>query len=105
MKACLNCNYRFERGENCPRCHSRKVKELEFKEKPFDPSEEKKTLVFDKTGQRIYGDTKEAWKSFHNRVQNACPNCSGIEFSFDHKHKEKTCLKCGEILPIPRRPV
>src|SRR3989338_8386898 len=103
MKLCLNCNFKFERGDFCPRCSSRKVRELEFKEKP--PSEEKpKPMVFDKSGQRIFGDTKTAWKSFHNKVQNTCLNCSGTQFSFDHKHKEKTCVKCGEILPLQRRP-
>ncbi|HIH20313.1 TPA: hypothetical protein HA244_03520 [Candidatus Micrarchaeota archaeon] len=108
MKLCVNCNFKFERGSSCPRCHSQKLRELEFKDKKDElqagPSQPAKPMVFDKSGQRVFGDTKTAWKSFHNKVQNACPNCSGTEFSFDHKHKEKTCVKCGEILPLQRRP-
>ncbi|MFH1056891.1 MAG: hypothetical protein V1717_03800 [Candidatus Micrarchaeota archaeon] len=106
MKLCLNCHFRFERGTYCPRCNSHKIRELEFKEKEAPaPGQERKPLVFDKSGQRIFGDTKDAWKSFHSSVQTACPNCGGTDFGMDHKHKEKTCRKCGEIMPLPRRPV
>lgn len=124
MFVCLNCNFRFERGSFCPRCNSRKLKQLEFKEpvkatagvagsvgapgtvastetKPVD----NKPLVFDKSGQRVYGDSKEAWKSFHKQVQVACPKCGGVKFHYDMRHKEKTCANCGEILFMPRRPV
>ncbi len=108
MKLCLNCNFKFERGTYCPRCNSHKLKELEAFEKPAAPGEgeaqERKPMVFDKSGQRVYGDTKEAWKSFHSQVQNACPNCSGVEFTYDYRHKQKVCKKCGEILFMPRRP-
>ncbi|HLD62755.1 MAG TPA: hypothetical protein VI875_02725 [Candidatus Norongarragalinales archaeon] len=108
MKLCLNCNFKFERGTYCPRCNSHKVKELEVKEleKPAAGAEpqERKPMVFDKSGQRVYGDTKEAWKSFHSQVQNACPGCTGTEFTYDYRHKQKVCKKCGEILFMPRRP-
>ena len=104
MKVCLNCNFRFERGDFCPRCSSRKTKELEFKENPAEEGP-RKPMVFNREGQRVFGDTKDAWKSFHNKAQNACPGCGGTDFSFDHKRKEKSCVKCGEILPMPRRPV
>ncbi|MEM4255502.1 MAG: hypothetical protein QXR53_04220 [Candidatus Norongarragalinales archaeon] len=107
MKLCLNCHFKFERGTYCPRCNSHKLKELEAKEpaeKPDETLQDKKPMVFDKSGQRVYGDTKQAWKSFHNQVQNACPNCGGVEFDYDHRHKQKICKKCGEILFMPRRP-
>lgn len=108
MKLCLNCHFKFEKGAYCPRCSSHKLRELVSKEmeKPAaaDAPQEKKTLVFDKKGQRmVYGDTKESWKSFHSQVQSECPNCKGTEFNYDYRHKQKICKKCGEILFMPRR--
>lgn len=117
MFVCLNCNFRFERGSFCPRCNSRKLKQLEFKEpvkttgtpasavsSPEAKPADNKPLVFDKSGQRVYGDSKTAWKSFHNQVQTECPKCHGVKFNYDMRHKEKTCANCGEILFMPRRP-
>jgi len=107
MNVCLNCNFRFERGTYCPRCNSHKIKELaqkEFEKPAAGEAAERKPMVFDKSGQRVYGDTKTAWKSFHNQVQTACPSCGGAEFDYDHRHKQKVCKKCGEILFMPRRP-
>lgn len=52
---------------------------------------------------RVYGDTKGAWRSFHAQEVKACSKCGSMDFDLDWKHKEKTCRKCGEIFPLPRR--
>jgi hypothetical protein len=52
---------------------------------------------------RVFGETKEAWKSFHAAEVKQCTKCGGTDFRLDWKHKEKTCIKCGEIYPLPRR--
>lgn len=109
---CANCKYRFEGGEDmaaCPRCTSRRVSVVEERlpepaaaaptaeEKPHVPRSYK---FYD---PRVYGETKEAWKSFHAAEVKACTKCGGADFRLDWKHKEKVCIKCGEIYPLPRR--
>lgn len=105
MKYCENCKFTFEVGSTCPRCNSQKIREKTVTVVPASgapASGERKTMVFDRGGQRVFGDTKEAWKSFHQRVQTACAKCNGVKFKTDYKHKEKTCENCGEIYPLPR---
>ncbi len=102
MKTCENCRFSFENGDSCPRCYSKKIRVFEKKTEPAGAPVERKPMVFDRSGQRVFGDTKAAWKSFHQRVQNDCSKCGGKEFKMDYKHKEKTCIKCGEIFPLPR---
>jgi uncharacterized protein (DUF983 family) len=70
---------------------------------PVEKEHERKAFVHVAGGQRVFGDTKDAWKSFHSSSPSNCPKCGGTEFHRDFKHKEKTCKKCGEISSL-RRP-
>jgi hypothetical protein len=57
------------------------------------------------SGQRVFGDTKEAWKSFHASEIASCPHCGGVRFTLDFKHKEKVCSNCGAVLSLRRKQV
>jgi len=111
---CMNCKMRFEAEDEpdvCPRCNSGRVRpfgqEEYSKPKSFLGPVEKEfsssAPVRLQGGQRVFGDTKDAWKSFHSSSPSNCPKCGGTEFTRDFKHKEKTCKKCGEISSL-RRP-
>ena len=112
---CLNCKMRFESVEEpdvCPRCNSGHVRPFGQEAPrgspksllgPVEQTQERKAFVHVAGGQRVFGDTKDAWKSFHSSSPSNCPKCGGTEFNRDFKHKEKTCKKCGEISSL-RRP-
>ena len=46
---------------------------------------------------------KEGWKEFHSSEIRACTDCGGAEFTYNWKHKEKTCVKCGSVYNLQRR--
>ncbi len=98
--SCKNCSLEFDAEDTsqCPRCSSAKVYSL--KRGKVEEKKEPKKFVY---GSVPVTDTKESWIKFHNTgdVQR-CPVCEGIEFEFDWKRREKTCSKCGEILPLRR---
>ena len=110
---CANCHYKFSSEleiETCPRCTSRRMSVTE--EKAPEPASPAAAALADKPhtprsykfyDPRIYGETKSAWKSFHAAEVKQCTKCGGLDFDMDWKHKEKTCRKCGEIYPLPRR--
>jgi len=117
---CKNCRLEFKADDNsrvdrCPRCDSDK---LEKTREPVEPKVENRPgdrqigatgheapKVYSSGGSVVYGDTKDAWKSYHsNPVGGAgCPHCGGTSFEFNYKRKEKICKKCGEIMSLPRR--
>lgn len=106
---CKNCRLEFNADDNariekCPRCSS---KSLDFKREPPKeavPGAVKKDdkRIYTSAGV-VYGETKEAWKSFHAVEAKACQKCGGTEFARDFRRKEKVCKKCGEIFSLPRR--
>ncbi|MEK6843320.1 MAG: hypothetical protein AABY04_02440 [Candidatus Micrarchaeota archaeon] len=102
---CENCKLQFdsEEPQNCPRCSSRKIKRA-FDKKKFDT----KPIVA--AGKPVYShhstigrEGKEGWRDFHSSQTKSCPECNGLEFEYNWKHKEKICKKCGSIMPLPRR--
>ncbi len=102
---CKNCHLEFESEDTgqCPRCSSANISTKKTEEQTGEMQGEKKEprkFVF---GAPV-SDTKESWMKFHNvgAVQ-VCPGCGGKEFNFDWKKREKTCNKCGEIMPLRRR--
>lgn len=117
---CKNCRLEFKTDDNsrvsrCSRCDSDK---LEFTRDPLPeakagdgavtaakPASSDQPKIYSTSGAMIYGDTKDAWKSYHSNPAGGlgCPHCGGTAFEFNYKRKEKTCKKCGEILPLPRR--
>jgi len=106
---CQNCKFEFEAEEavRCPRCSSQKIilkKIIDKTLKPNIPQEggaqEKKPFHY--SSSQIYGDTKEAWKSFHSQDVKACRRCGGTDFEINFRVKEKVCKKCGEIMPFQR---
>ncbi len=103
--SCSNCKLSFEADEDsnvrqCPRCSSKNLKFVRA-EKEFEKREPQRRFY---TSQGIvYGETKDAWKSFHQQDAKACAKCGGIDFDLNFKRREKTCKKCGEIYPLPRR--
>ncbi len=118
---CKNCRLEFKTDDNsrvsrCSRCDSDK---LEFTRDPLPetipaatpagtakPGTESSPKVYSTSGAMVYGDTKDAWKSYHSNPgggASGCPHCGGSAFEFNYKRKEKICKKCGEILPLPRR--
>ncbi len=110
---CKNCQLQFNadddrRVEQCPRCsskHLEKTRELplvvEGAAPAEKPAEGDAPRVYGSEG-RVYGDTKDSWKSFHSTESRACPNCGGGQFQRDPRRKEKTCIKCGSVLPLAR---
>ncbi len=106
---CKNCKLEFTTDDSskltrCPRCSAGKDK-LDLQRDPLEApktSADPKKVVYSSSGI-VYGDTKEAWKSFHRVESKACPKCGGTDFERDFKRKEKTCKKCGEIYPLARR--
>ncbi|NUN11067.1 hypothetical protein HUU53_00275 [Candidatus Micrarchaeota archaeon] len=97
---CKNCRNEFEAedAEACPKCHS---KHLDKKQEDSKPTTEKK--FYSSTGM-VYGDTKQAWKSFHSQsLTTQCRKCGSEKFKNDVKHRERICSQCGEIYPLPRR--
>jgi len=113
---CLNCKMRFEAAEEpdvCPRCSSGHVRpfgqeDTSGKPKSFLGPVQKEAAAGSgaprlQGGQRVFGDTKDAWKSFHSSSPTNCPKCGGTNFTRDFKHKERTCKNCGEISSL-RRP-
>ncbi|GEM_PF-1068421 len=70
------------------------------------PAATEQPRVYSTSGSMVYGDTKDAWKSYHSNPSggaSGCPHCGGTAFELNYKRKEKICKKCGEILPLPRR--
>ncbi len=129
---CKRCSIEFEGDSTaipCPRCSVREVVEKQLP-KHKTQSAETAPASSGLTGSGssssssqvpvsaaqpaqprrfVYGaqlnDTKESWMKFHNAsgdVQ-ACPGCGEKEFELDWKRREKTCKKCGEIMPLKRR--
>ena len=101
---CLNCRLFFNadddsKVEQCPRCSSRNLKK-EF-EKKEGAAAAFKPRVYSSSGM-VHGDTKEAWRSFHNQGVSQC-KCGSTEFELNFKRKEKVCKKCGEVYALPRR--
>ncbi len=98
----------------CPRCNSKNVVK-QAKQAPAanmqSESADEKTVMpatqHRKIGstQRVFGETKEAWKSFHSSEIASCPHCGGTRFSLDFKHKEKVCSNCGAVLSLRRKQV
>ena len=110
--SCSNCHFRFESAEkkNCPRCSSAEVTEFKQTRSERDGHavvrEEKPVVAGERPPGHVpfhYAEGKEGWKSFHAQQTNVCPHCGGVEFDLDWGKKEKTCRKCGEILPLQRR--
>ena len=130
---CKRCSIEFQGDSSaipCPRCSAREVVEKQLpKHKSVETSLSLSshavsaptaiTTLLPSTSQPsphsteprrfVYGsplnDTKESWMKFHNAsgdVQ-ACPGCGEKEFELDWKRREKTCKKCGEIMPLKRR--
>lgn len=106
-KTCLNCKLVFRGvGSACPRCNSKNVR------KNVSAKPERKAAVAHPASdaakrapfRAVYGDTKNAWQSFHNTSVTQCPACGSTEFENDFKHKQKYCKKCGEIISLRRRP-
>lgn len=118
---CQNCRFIFsETGTAdasvrvCPRCNSKNTVKQARQAPAADTQSEsadKKTVRLAtqhyKIGstQRVFGETKEAWKSFHSSEIASCPHCGGTRFSLDFKHKEKVCLNCGTVLSLRRKQV
>ncbi|MBI3588526.1 hypothetical protein HY095_04990 [Candidatus Micrarchaeota archaeon] len=104
--SCSNCNFRFAANEakKCPRCDSTDIREFQQrgKEEP-QPGAPAGHHAPRPPSRLVYGDGKGAWRSFHSQQASVCPNCGGKEFELNYKRKEKTCRKCGDILPLPRR--
>ena len=103
---CTNCHLAFDadddsKVEACPRCNSRKLRK-EFVRKEGTPQQGFKPRVYSSSGI-VEGDTKQAWKSFHNQQSSGCSRCGGTEFEMNFKRKEKVCKKCGDVYPLPRR--
>ncbi len=90
----------------CPRCTSKRIERVAVKVKTgiVGPAPSGVRLperrVF---SSKIMGESKDSWKSFHGQELVSCPECGGVEFDFDWKHKEKICKKCGNVVKIPRR--
>ena len=105
---CKNCKYSFfaDGKRACPRCNSHNLYQTEDDRKDKDEvkteEEPKKKYSFG-SAKYVEGDSKSTWKDFHKRESRECPDCGGAEFDMDWKHKEKTCRKCGAILPLARR--
>ncbi len=118
---CKNCRLEFKADDNsrvsrCARCDSDK---LEITRDPISDAKPGASVVatsgakpatdapkvYSTGGAMVYGDTKDAWKSYHSNPSGGlgCPHCGGTSFEFNYKRKEKICKKCGEILPLPRR--
>ena len=106
---CTNCKASFEADEPgpCPRCNSKKVIRQLGKPKPEEapaasgPEEEKPHLP----PQQIR-EGKAGWQDFHQSAMRQCLECGNTDpaqFDLDWKHKEKTCKKCGAVLPLGRR--
>lgn len=99
--SCANCGFRFEASESkkCPRCTSTEVSSF--------GKEENKGAEEKHSGAKSFGGPlktgKEGWKDFHSSDLTACPDCGSKEFERNWKRKEKTCSKCGAIMPLPRR--
>ena len=97
---CKNCRNSFETEEEadaCPRCSS---KYLEQKHEVKKETTSKR--FYTKTGV-VYGDTKNAWKSYHsNRDVKQCSKCGSDDFENNYRRRERICRKCGEIYPLPR---
>ena len=123
---CQNCHFSFPSSEAnvCPRCNSKRLikKHGDFKRDAGGVSVKKQELqkqkqesqkqelqntrvLLQKDSARVFGDTKEAWKSFHTSEMSSCPYCGGTRFSFDFKHKEKVCSNCGAVLSLRRKQV
>ena len=108
--SCQNCRLVFSdlEARACPRCNSthliRHVKKSEGAEKQTDAVGPHSVQHTGST-QRIFGDTKDAWKSFHSSEVSSCPQCGGTRFSLDFKHKEKVCSNCGAVLSLRRKQV
>lgn len=128
---CKNCRLEFKaddrsRVSRCPRCDSDRLDitrdplpDAPIANKPGDvqvgattagqtgakPASSDSPKVYSTSGTVVYGDTKDAWKSYHSNPSGGagCPHCGGTSFEFNYKRKEKICKKCGEILPLPRR--
>lgn len=107
---CKNCKHSFETPDGdevkaCPHCQSKHfgpmiVKALIAKTPVAAGVPQKK--FYTSTGI-VYGDTKEAWKSYHvSRDVKQCVKCGNAAFKNDHRHKERVCVKCGEIYPLSR---
>ncbi|MFH1779824.1 MAG: hypothetical protein ABH803_01615 [Candidatus Micrarchaeota archaeon] len=98
---CKNCRHIFEASDDqttCPRCSSKHTEKKE--EKSVSNTGVQK---FYTTKGIVYGDTKNAWKSYHaSRDVKQCAKCGGIDFKNDYKHREKICNSCGEIYSLPR---
>ncbi len=105
---CTNCKASFEADEvgACPRCNSKRVirqlgkKKEEAAEAPAAPAEERKLPP-----QQIR-EGKMGWQDFHQSEMRQCLECGNTDpaqFDLDWKHKEKTCKKCGAVLPLGRR--
>lgn len=105
---CTNCKASFDAEEPgpCPRCSSRKViRQLTAQKEPAAPAgpaqEERPHLP----PQQIR-DGKGGWQDFHQSEVRQCLDCGNsdpAQFDLDWKHKEKTCKKCGAVLPLGRR--
>ncbi|MFH0922553.1 MAG: hypothetical protein V1811_00670 [Candidatus Micrarchaeota archaeon] len=101
---CKNCRFSFraDAAQVCPRCYSKEITGA-TEEKTGAAAKPHETHASREPRRIILGDTKGAWHSFHASETKACPQCGGIAFEFDWKHKEKTCKNCGSIFPLARR--
>jgi len=98
---CQSCRYAFAEDAaavECPRCHASNVLCRPFKEG------EKEAFASTQARKEALTTSKQSWREFHaSGAAQKCPRCGGGQFKLDYKHKEKVCLKCGELLPLPRR--
>lgn len=114
---CANCKLKFEAVDQasvkqCPRCSSRTSLRFEKTDVEKKADAEAAKVIAAEAAEKpkvpattgiVYGDTKNAWQSFHHNESKLCPKCSGTEFELNYKRKERVCKKCGEILSMPRR--
>ncbi|MFA4946027.1 MAG: hypothetical protein WC607_00590 [Candidatus Micrarchaeia archaeon] len=99
---CQACRYSFISEAavfECPRCHGQSLTtRVATHEDEIAAQASALTRKENLTGG------KESWREFHSSGSNAvCPKCNGTQFKLDYKHKERICLSCGELLPLPRR--
>lgn len=118
---CDNCRFDFSSDGStpiCPRCSSKSVHQIRLRHEEAHPSASTvgvesgaqpatQTSASQKApvsgGPRVFGTGKQAWMASQSFEQKGCPDCGGVDFDLNWKRKEKTCKKCGHVLPLGRR--
>ena len=99
---CQRCRHAFVSTSTalteCPRCHSSNVIC-----KALTPGEAAATEAAQSHKESLTTG-KQSWRDFHSSgTSQKCPKCGSTRFKLDYKHKERICINCGELLPLPRR--